>query len=60
VDESNDEIVHTLRIKGNAYRPKVFKKGSYTIHVRDGDQCKSLKGVKAIDAGDGQTLTVEL
>ncbi len=60
VDESNGEIVHTLRIKGKTYRPKVFKKGTYTINVSARDRCKSLKGVKAIDAGDEKVLTVEL
>lgn len=60
VDESNDEIVHTLRIKGKTYRPKVFKKGMYTIHVRNGGQCKTLRGVKAIDADKDHVLTVEL
>jgi hypothetical protein len=60
VDESNDEIVYTLRIKGNTYRPKVFKKGAYTIHVCDGDRSKTLKGVKTISAADEQVVTVEL
>ncbi|KPK75935.1 MAG: hypothetical protein AMJ79_09010, partial [Phycisphaerae bacterium SM23_30] len=31
IDESNDEIVYTLRIKGNQFRPQVFKKGGYTV-----------------------------
>ena len=33
VDESNDEIVYTLRITGRRFRPWVFKRGAYTIRV---------------------------
>ncbi len=31
--KQNNEIVYTLRIKGNRFRPKVFAKGNYTIRV---------------------------
>ena len=34
IDESNDEIVYTLRIRGRSWRPKVFtKSGAYTVKV---------------------------
>ncbi|MCK5000964.1 MAG: alkaline phosphatase D family protein [Anaerohalosphaera sp.] len=33
IDESNGEIVYTLRIKGNTFKPKVFREGKYTIKV---------------------------
>jgi alkaline phosphatase D len=37
VDESDGQIVYTLRIKGSSFRPKVFKDGTYTIRVSDPD-----------------------
>jgi alkaline phosphatase D len=33
IDESNDEIVSTLRISGTMFQPKVFAPGLYTIRV---------------------------
>ena len=60
VDESNEKIVYTLRIQGDTFRPKVFAKGTYTINIEDGDQQKSLRGVKAIDADEERTLDIEL
>ena len=34
IDESNDEVIYTMRIKGTSYRPKVFDlKTSYTVGV---------------------------
>jgi len=41
VDESDGEIVYTLRIKGASFRPRVFKRGTYTITVSDPDLGKS-------------------
>ncbi len=33
IDESNREIIYTLRIKGTTFRPAVFKDGLYTLKV---------------------------
>ena len=48
IDESNDEVVYTLRINGTSFRPKVFKDGTYTLKVGDPDAgiMKTLKGVQ--------------
>ncbi len=35
IDESNGEILYTIRTNSDAYRPMVFKDGSYTIKVGD-------------------------
>ena len=48
IDESSDEIVYTLRIKGNSFRPKVFRKGSYTIKVGHDKLDKTFTGVKSL------------
>ncbi|MCK4919391.1 MAG: hypothetical protein KAS71_00005, partial [Bacteroidales bacterium] len=36
IDETNNELVYTLRINGNSFKPKVFKEGKYTIKIGDG------------------------
>jgi hypothetical protein len=50
IDESNDEIVYTLRINGDSFRPKVFKKGKYTVKIGEPgtDKMKTLKGVRSL------------
>ena len=50
IDESNDEIIYTLRINGTSYRPKVFKKGRYTVKVGqlDTGKMKTLKGIRSL------------
>jgi len=37
IDESNDEIVYTLRISGTAFQPKVFRRGLYTVRIGELD-----------------------
>ena len=60
IDESNNEIVYTLRIKGDRFRPKVFRKGTYTINVGEGNTKKTFKGVKSLDQLKSKTLKVTL
>ena len=56
IDETNNETVYSLRIKGNSFTPKVFKKGSYTVIVcNQKDKSKTLtkvvpgKGLKIVN-----------
>ncbi|MBG31121.1 MAG: hypothetical protein CMI31_14150 [Opitutae bacterium] len=60
VEEKSGEVVYTLRIKGKSFRPKVFAKGKYTIHVGEGKNRKSMKGVQAIPKTTKKALSVEL
>ena len=49
VDESSDEIVYTLRMAGQRWRPPVFAPGRYTIRVGEPETGRErvLKGVVA-------------
>lgn len=38
IQEVNNELVYTLRLKGKTFKPKVFSKGNYTIRVSDPDK----------------------
>ena len=40
INEKNNEIVYTIRIKENIFRPKVFKEGLYTIKAGNPDNGK--------------------
>ena len=60
VDESNGEIVYTLRIKGHTFRPKVFRKGSYTVRVGDQDQrTQAFPGIPSTPEGESKELLVK-
>ncbi len=55
IDESNSEIVYTLRIKGTSFRPKVFKAGSYTVKVGE-PGTKNMKTLKNIHSSQGKAF----
>ena len=61
IDETNKEIVYTLRINGNTFQPKVFREGKYTIKVSDPDKNmeKVLKGVASVSKDSEKQITVE-
>ena len=33
IDQENDEVLYTLRIRGTSFQPWVFKDGIYRVHV---------------------------
>lgn len=47
VDEESGEWIYCLRIRGDRFRPKVFRKGSYRIEVGEGEQKRVFEGVEA-------------
>jgi len=48
IDEESLEIVYTLRIKGQNFRPKVFHAGQYSIRVGEGSRMKTITNVSAL------------
>lgn len=62
IDESNDKIVYTLRINGTSYRPKVFKKGKYTVKVGElgTDKMKTLKGIRPLSPNRTKKIRVKI
>ncbi|RKY87208.1 twin-arginine translocation pathway signal protein, partial [candidate division KSB1 bacterium] len=61
IDESSNEIVYTLRIKGKSFRPKVFKDGKYTIKIGEPDinRIKIIKGVSSMPETKLKTIRVK-
>ncbi|HMA63147.1 MAG TPA: hypothetical protein VKP78_10905 [bacterium] len=59
--EPDQEVVYTLRIKGDQFKPKVFKDGKYTVKVGEQpDNIQVLNGLNAQETGDNQkTINVE-
>ena len=60
VEESTQEVVYTLRIKGTSFRPKVFSLGAYTVHVgnQDDDEMQTFSGLEAVASQDSGELAV--
>ncbi|MFP6887856.1 MAG: hypothetical protein VB997_09850, partial [Opitutales bacterium] len=60
LNDKTGEVVYTLRVRGNSFRPKVFAKGEYTINIGEGDNRKTLKRIRALPSSEKKTLKVEL
>jgi hypothetical protein len=56
VDEANDEIVYTTRMKDKSFKPRVFAAGAYQVKVDD----KVFQGIQTVDEDSPQTLQVDL
>ncbi len=59
IEEKTGQVVYTLRILGKSFRPKVFCKGAYTVHVGEGKAQKTLKGIEAISVDIEKTITID-
>ncbi len=61
IQESTNEVVYTLRIKGNTFQPKVFAHGTYTILLGELNtpNVKILKNIQSIQANFKQELNVK-
>ena len=62
VDESDESIVYTLRIKGYEFKPMVEKEGTYSISVSDdgGFKWKVFKGFVAKDPEEAWAYSLDL
>ena len=60
IDESDGEIVYTLRIRGTSYQPKVFKAGSYTVRAGDPDtgRIKTVTGLRSTASREKPSITL--
>ncbi len=58
IDEANNEIIYTLRIHGSTFRPKVFREGSFTIKVGEGERARTLPNIKSTPETDNKTLEI--
>ncbi len=60
INESNDEIVYTLRINGTSFRPKVFREGKYTVKVGElgTKRVKVFENIESIQKSESKTILV--
>jgi hypothetical protein len=60
IDEANNAIVYTLRIKGDSFRPKVFHAGSYTLKLGQGKNMITLKSIKSLRPTQQKSIHLDL
>ncbi len=60
IREPDGEIVYTLRVKGNTFRPMVFEEGKYTIKVGEGKSQQTFSGIDFVGVNEKKTITVDL
>ena len=58
-DEASGEIVYTVRIAGQRWRPPVFAPGTYTVRVSDPERRKETV-VHGVTAADGGAATLDV
>ncbi len=56
IDQATGQWVYALRIQGDSFQPKVFKKGVYTVEVNG----KAFKGIEATKLNDPAVLKIKL
>lgn len=62
VDESQDEVVYTVRITGGLFRPGVYnEQADYTVKVGEpaAGKVQVLKGLQVVKEGDGNVIEVK-
>ena len=61
IDEANGDTVYALRLGEGPYRPKVFREGTYTVEVGDGERWLwSREGIAAGPEDQTETLDVTI
>lgn len=60
ISEGNGETIYTLRIRGNSWRPKVFRNGLYTIRIGEGINTREIKHIESSEEKSGKPIRVEL
>ena len=61
IDEGSGQVIYTLRIAGDRWRPWVFHPGKYTIRVGESNRQKTLSGIETTDTKDPSSrIEVEL
>ncbi|HSI77150.1 MAG TPA: alkaline phosphatase D family protein [Lunatimonas sp.] len=61
INDKNGEVEYSLPVKGKSFRPKVFARGKYSLHVQDAVTGKEtlISGI-SLAKNENETLTITL
>lgn len=61
-DEQSGEMIYTIRLKDNTYRPKVFAKGKYRIEAGEPgtDKWKVMENIATVEKSDTSSIRIIL
>ncbi len=59
IDEATQEVVYSLRIRGNTWRPKVFREAIYTVKIEAKGKTKTVTGIQSVPVDDTGTLDIQ-
>ena len=62
IDAATDDVIYTVRIKGDRIRPKVFKEGEYHIGIGEPETArwKVLENIKSESGNAGTVIKVRV
>ncbi|MEX2566978.1 MAG: alkaline phosphatase D family protein [Cyclobacteriaceae bacterium] len=60
IDEENKELINVLRVKGSSYQPKVYKNGTYTMLVGEGQNVKEINGISSTGKKSEKVIKVKI
>ena len=61
INERDNEIVYTIRARTMEMKPKVFAKGSYTIHIGEPgtDKLETTTGIETVEDGTFGKINID-
>ncbi len=60
IEEPNEDIVYTMRVIGNTFRPKVFKESLYTVKIGEPetDKVQTLEHILPLRKDEEKTIAL--
>ena len=61
IEEATGDILYTVRVQGDRFRPRVYAAGNYTVKIgREKPDAKTITGLEAGEKASVGQRTVEL
>lgn len=60
INENNHELINVFRMKNSAYQPEVYREGTYTLIVGEGQQVKEIKDIRSTGEKSEKVIQVKI
>ena len=54
LNDSQGNLVYVIRINGTTFRPRVFRKGTYSVIIGEGPEERKIDGIRSGSGGSIQ------